>query len=81
MRGEVFLRGHRNGLARLWGRIGRGREEGYGTDKVGGEDESPSLTPISSELLCAHLSVLRSDPKLPLSLSLGCSIRCFWLMY
>lgn len=66
---KLFPRGLRSGLAQLWGRIGRGREEGCGTDKVGGEDESPSPTPIYSELLSAHFSVLRSDPKLPLSLT------------
>lgn len=71
MRSEILLRGHRNGLSQLWGRTGRGREEEYGTGKVGGEDESSSPTPIYSELLLARLSVLRSDPKLPLSL--GCS--------
>lgn len=67
-RSETLLRGHGNGLAWLWGRIGRGRE-GCRTDKVGGDDESPSPTPIYCELLSAHLSVLKSDPKLPLSCS------------
>lgn len=55
--------------------------QGRGTDKVGGEDESPSPTPIYSELLCAPFECPQIWPKAPSLSRLLLAIHCFWPMY
>lgn len=70
LRGETLPRGLRSGLAQLWGRIGRaGKRDAGQTRWVGRMSHLLQLQYILN--YSAHFSVLRSDPKLPLSL--GCS--------